>query len=84
MLGNCQPSTPSIDNEHLGDWGVGAPVQFDDGTKKILTNGELTSTVAHLLRVAPPVPSRQSLVQERCESQGGLDFKVEKARNVYD
>lgn len=60
-------------------WGAAGPVKVD-GTEQPLTIGNSTSTVAHLLRVQPPVANNSTLVIER--SGGGLSPTIELARNT--
>lgn len=62
---------------YAGDWGVAAKVNVE-GQDSELGIGHATSTIAHLLRVKPPLPNNSSLVQEK--ARGGVVPVIEKGR----
>ena len=81
VLGNTLLQVPDWypnGNAYKGSWGEAAPVKVD-GIDQELSLGHTTSTVAHLLRVEPPLANNSSLV---IEGVGGVTPAIELARNI--
>ncbi|RYD84123.1 MAG: DUF1501 domain-containing protein [Verrucomicrobiaceae bacterium] len=74
VIGNTKPST---DPAHPGNYGIGDTMNIDGGNRQPGT-GQQSSTIAQILRVAPPVPNDSSLLTE---GSGGITAAVELAKN---
>lgn len=79
VLGNVllDGGSSAVGTQFPGTWGAGANINVD-GANQYLSIGHMTSTVAELLRVSPPMKNSGSLIKEVGSSIVPL---VEYARN---
>jgi hypothetical protein len=79
VIGNIYAARGSTNGKHYGTWGHGAPVNVN-GSNRVLSLGNLSSTITEMLRVKKIFPNEASLIGGVVE--GNVYSLIEKAKIV--